>query len=67
MDVHSKEDERTIVDRPAPFFFSSAFLAAFSSLSFFLAADFTLRLLRRRLLLFLLVVEGLHRGDVLGN
>jgi hypothetical protein len=39
VDVHSKEEEeRTIVDGPAPFFFSSAFLAAFSTLSAFLAA-----------------------------
>jgi hypothetical protein len=46
VDVHSKEEEeeeRTIVDGLAPFFFSSAFLAAFSSLSFFLIADFALR------------------------
>jgi hypothetical protein len=39
VDIHSKEEERTIVDGPAPFFFSSAFLDAFSALCAFLAAN----------------------------
>jgi hypothetical protein len=44
VDVHSKEveEDTTIVDGPAPFFFSAAFLTAFFSLTFFLAADFAL-------------------------
>jgi hypothetical protein len=45
VDVHSKEveEDTTIVDGPAPFFFSSTFLTAFSFLSFSLVADFALR------------------------